>query len=293
MQGGVSGRRACSPGGHMAEEGGLGIALKSLMSAFAKVFSTAVVFGSNVLRDPFRPDGERFGYLRRWLRLNYCWINRRPSIPTRFAAALAPGLSETAIPLEVSFKDWNLTPLELFYVCALAGAVRPRRVFEFGTFDGNTTLHLARNCPEAELWTLDLPDPENHFRVGSRFAGRPEAARIHQIRADSRVHDFSEHRGRMEFILIDAGHEYDCVAADTRNALAMAAPDATILWHDYLSFEGVKRAVDETAVSHPVVHIAGTELAVLQMGAHRVVGGNGGSSNTMLNDQLAQWLPGA
>ncbi len=260
------------------------------MSAFTKILSTAARFAGNVLRDPFRPAGDRFGYLKRWARLNYCWVNRRPNIPTRTAASLIPGLNHMVIPLEISFRDWNLTPLELFYLCGIARATAPRRIFEFGTFDGCTTLHLARACPDAEIHTLDLPNPESHFQVGSRFLNTPESTRIRQIRADSRQHDFSPFHGRMELVFIDAGHDYDCVIADTRNALRMVGPDATVLWHDYLSFGGVKKAVDEIAAEHPVHHLAGTEIAILQLGRHRTSHQEKGSSNTHLNDQLGSWL---
>ncbi len=194
------------------------------------------------------------------------------------------------IPLEVSFKDWNVTPLELFYICCFARSISPRSVFEFGTFDGGTTLHLARSCPQAEVHTLDLPNPESHFRVGERFLNTAEAGRIRSIRADSRTFDFAQFKGRMELIFIDAGHDYDCVAADTKNALLMAAPNATILWHDYLSFGGVKKAVDEVARTQPVVHLMGTEIAVLQLGNHRRTSTDQGSSNGYLNDQLGNWL---
>lgn len=258
--------------------------------AASKLCSTAGRFLQNLARDPFRPSGSRFTYLQKWARLNYCWINRRPTIPSRTAAALIPGIQKMTVPLEISFQDWNITPLELFYICCMAKATSPKTIFEFGTFDGCTTLHLARFCPQAEIHTLDLPNPQSHFEVGGRFRQTPESSRIQCIRADSRQYNFKPFEGRMEFIFIDAGHDYECVASDTKNAIRMAAKDATILWHDYLSCGGVKQAVDEIAKDHPVVHLMGTEIAVLQMGGHRKGLSDPGTVNGYLNDQLGTWL---
>ncbi len=83
---------------------------------------------------------------------------------------------------------------EMMVLCAVAKRTRARAIFEFGTFDGLTTWHLAANAgPEARLWTLDLPldhpargNPEHDrsvgkihgIAVGSQFAGTPEAEQL-------------------------------------------------------------------------------------------------------------------
>src|SRR5688572_13334595 len=37
---------------------------------------------------------------------------------------------------------------------------RPKRIFEFGTFEGYSALALALNAPQAQVFTLDLPKGE-------------------------------------------------------------------------------------------------------------------------------------
>lgn len=51
--------------------------------------------------------------------------------------------------------------------------------------------------------------------------------------------------GSLDFIFIDASHDYDNVRADVLAWLPKLKPDGIIAGHDYTSYEGVKRAVDE------------------------------------------------
>ncbi len=61
------------------------------------------------------------------------------------------------IPLEIQYNYWNLNPLEIYYICCIALAKKPKRIFEIGTYNGATTLELAKICCESEIFTLDLP----------------------------------------------------------------------------------------------------------------------------------------
>jgi predicted O-methyltransferase YrrM len=170
---------------------------------------------------------------------------------------------------------------ELLVLCAVARHTGARRLFEFGTFDGLTTWHLAANAgPEARVWTFDLPLDHSarsfagHDRsvgkihgvgVGSRFAGTPEAARIEQLYGDSLHFDPGPYRGAMDFCFIDAGHGYEHVRRDTANALAMVRPGGTIFWHDYSRWwPGVQRCLDELSREQPVFRVFDTALAALR-----------------------------
>src|SRR5262249_55830760 len=92
----------------------------------------------------------------------------------------------------VTYKIWNMDPLERFCIGAIAQLLKPERIFEFGTFDGATALLLAKSVPTAEIFTLDLP-PEHyappevfgfpksrgsygtpHDEIGHEFRGTPE-----------------------------------------------------------------------------------------------------------------------
>lgn len=134
-----------------------------------------------------------------------------------------PGVDLEAVHLERGrVEPGEVTSSELLALTAAARYLAPRRIFEFGTFLGSTTLHLARACPQAEVFTLDLADTgslQTPLVKGDdiiaewatsrqnerRFRGKPEAARVRELYGDSLTFDFSPYRASMDFIFIDAG----------------------------------------------------------------------------------------
>ena len=97
-------------------------------------------------------------------------------------------------------------------------------IFEFGTFDGRTTLNIAANTsPAAKIYTIDLPREmannvthklekgEKHFvekdQSGSQYKGTEFKQKIIQLYGDSVNYDFSEYFGNMDFVFVDASHE--------------------------------------------------------------------------------------
>jgi predicted O-methyltransferase YrrM len=187
-----------------------------------------------------------------------------------------PSAKHQTVPLgDVRFRLWNMDPFEQFTLGALAGLRQPRRIFEIGTFDGSTTLLLARMVPAAQIYTLDLP-PEHTDGVndralarvdgaGSRFRDRPEAERITQLYAESRRFDFGPYRGDMDMVVVDGSHDSECVTPDTANALRMVTSDGVVVWDDYTPrWPDVIAAVDDAAARHGlvVVRLANTELAL-------------------------------
>ncbi len=208
-------------------------------------------------------------FAREWLLAGYR-LDAEGKAPVREFYKLYPETAQIVVELgDIAFCDWNMDPTERFVLGAIARLHRPRRVFEFGTFDGSATLTLARNAPDAEIATLDVPTDHPASAVakgittgiGTRFQGTPEAERITRVTGDSATFDFAPWRGVVDLVLIDAGHTYEDARADTAAALAMLSPNGAIVWDDYTpSWPGVIRAVDETRL--PVSRIAGTELAL-------------------------------
>jgi len=123
------------------------------------------------------------------------------------------------------------------YVIATARHRRVTRIFEFGTFLGRTTAHLAAANSEAHVWTLDLPLATNPWRfaefVGSYFAGTTGAERITSIRQNAYEFDPAPFRKTMDFIWVDGDHSYEGVKNDTEKAFEMVAPGGAIMWHDF------------------------------------------------------------
>lgn len=200
----------------------------------------------------------------------------RPRAETRSILDLYPQVQELVVPMgDVRFRRSNMDPMEQFVIRALVTILQPRLIVEIGTYDGTTTLALAQSAPEAEIVTLDLPpveagvatvpDEADHAaasHVGACFRGRPEASRITQVLGDSRTFDFGPWEGAADLVLVDAGHEYEFVKADTESALRLIRHGGTILWDDYdPGWPGVVRAVDETGL--PIVCFTHTDMAAL------------------------------
>jgi predicted O-methyltransferase YrrM len=183
---------------------------------------------------------------------------------------------------DLTYRVSNMDPFELYCLSAIARIRKPKTIFELGTYDGTTTLWLAKTVPDAEVFTLDLPPelrseweratlsgPEGGDGLGVRFNGTPYAAQITQLIGDSRSFDFSDYFGRMDLVLVDADHSYESARSDTENALRMVSPEGAVVWDDYDGWPGVVQAVDEAAERYGFspVRIIPTELAVYDRAA--------------------------
>lgn len=204
--------------------------------------------------------------------------------PTAHILELYPEAQGVPVPLgDVEYRIFNMDPLERFCLGVISKIKQPATVFEIGTYDGATTLLLAKTAPTAQVFTLDLPrekyitpdrygypspttdPPPSGADIGSRFRDTPEACRIVQLHGDSRRFDFSEYYGRVDLVVVDARHDYDAVCVDSENALRMAGSNGVVVWDDYdIEWPGVVRAVDETTARHGerVTRIRQTGLVV-------------------------------
>jgi predicted O-methyltransferase YrrM len=163
-------------------------------------------------------------------------------------------------------------------LCAFCKMLQPKTFFEIGTFLGETTLAIARSNPGTQVYTLDLPSPEERKSAalemtdeylferwdrGSAFKGKPESARIQVLTGDSATFDFSPYAGKIDMAFIDASHSYSYVKADTEAVLGMLSPDGVILWHDYPAYPGIYAYLNELGATdgRKIYHIHGTGLA--------------------------------
>jgi hypothetical protein len=199
-----------------------------------------------------------------WMSLREADFYRRTKIPIVSLRDLVAEIGEApsvAIPgLSVQTGDMG-SPLFYFSIGSIARAKQPKTIVEFGTYLGVGTLTLAMNTPkDTKIYTIDLPEDaereergdwkfveSSRGRVGERFHRMPEFdERIFQLRADSRTLRLIDKVQSADLILIDGGHTYDIVQADTKNALAVLASDGIILWDDYGIFweNDVVRYVD-------------------------------------------------
>lgn len=197
------------------------------------------------------------------------WHQTPGKLPIVNASQLWPR-HEPVMVSEIEQRGYNVTAYELTVLCQLARKFQPKKMFEFGTFDGRSSVNLLLNAPEAHLYTLDLPPdvrtlPEE-AKVGERLQ-RPEfEGRYTQLFGDTRYFDYSAYRGQMDLIFIDAGHVYELVKNDTARALEVVKPGGVIVWHDFGQIPGVTQAVEELYASGKapgeMVRVRQTSLAV-------------------------------
>jgi len=193
----------------------------------------------------------------------------------------------------------GLTLLETALLVSLARLIDARRIFEFGTYLGATTLAFAGNTPDdTEITTVDLPRAEadvpvailndEHLRdgtvnddylrasvarQGALYLDRADPRvrrKVRQLQLDSRALAVEPMglAGQFDLIFIDGGHDYAIVKSDTAKALEMAGRDALIVWHDYGSqiHSDVSTYVNEFSHEHDVVHVQNTMLAIHCLG---------------------------
>lgn len=202
-------------------------------------------------------------------------------------AAIAPAqfipACVAAAPEGIEPREGNMPPPDIMLICRMVAHLRPRTVFEFGTFLGATTYNIARYAPDdAVVYTLDLPPsaPETALplnrgerlyvdkpEVGAIYRQTPEARKIVQLIGDSGLYDFSRFAGLMDFILIDASHAYENCMSDSLRALTMRSSKGVIAWHDYSVWPGVTAVLDDLQRSSErfaaLRHVQGTGVAVL------------------------------
>jgi predicted O-methyltransferase YrrM len=167
--------------------------------------------------------------------------------PHKLFNLLPGGIEDRLATVKIPFRTENYL-LETFLLLAAAKLVNAKRVFEFGTFKGATTLNLALNLPGAEIFTFDLAPclagsvkqdyyhaaiSRQHFEQQTMEFDRVQhGAQIHRIEDESLRFDSSPYHGSMDLVFVDGGHDRATLDADTRNAFLMA-PHGCVAWHDY------------------------------------------------------------
>jgi Methyltransferase domain len=175
--------------------------------------------------------------------------------------------------------EGQLTTIETMCLMAIAHHVKPRVVFEFGTFLGRTAADLALNTGlGAKIYTLDRltagGDGEDaHLAELALENGNPfieglqpeHRNKITRLIGDSREFDTHAHglRGHVDLCFIDGGHDYETAFSDTEKAMEMRSVHGVIVWHDYGNPKcpDITGVVGRFAENESVYHIGDTFLA--------------------------------
>ena len=173
----------------------------------------------------------------------------------------------------------DLKLLETFLLIAACRITMARRVFEFGTFLGSTTLNLAMALPaDGRVYTFDLDVSSaagvqqhpadarltsQHLGTSSLdFVGTVAEKKITTLTGNSLFADFSEYQSSIDLIFIDGGHDFATITADTENAFRMVRPGGCIAWHDFgnPTYPDVAVYLNELSLRRKLVFVEDTML---------------------------------
>jgi len=171
----------------------------------------------------------------------------------------------------------GMPPQDLYALLRVVKWIKPRKIFEIGTFKGITTTHLALNS-EAEVYTLDVPREmaanlsgyspgdlellQPREAIGETYRPFNKNGQIQQLFGDSRLFDYQPYLGSMDLVLVDGCHIYDGVLSDSQKAFDLLGERGAVMWHDFANLRAVTRAVRTLGRKWPIYHIEGTFLAL-------------------------------
>jgi hypothetical protein len=178
----------------------------------------------------------------------------------------------------------NISMMESIAIAYMVSTLKPRRIFEIGTFDGFSTFHLAMNSPDdSEIYTLNLPvygEIQKHSlldyyddylthavlsdrEIGAFYKNCSESKKVRQLFGNSLMFNYDDYKGKIDLCFIDGGHSFQCVAEDTENALKMLSDKGVIIWHDFnIQHRDVYDFLMKFSLKHKILWIKDTRLAI-------------------------------
>jgi predicted O-methyltransferase YrrM len=210
---------------------------------------------------------------------HYDYWKSMSNIRTLQLAQIFPGIDQVSVELGAIDPDTaHPNKVDMLYVVAISRFMKAKRLFEFGTYLGRTTAHLALGPDVEEVNTLDI-SPATDFESmklgtavsavlrrglqGHFYKQCSAANKVNQLHGDSRTFDYSPYEKSMDFIFVDAGHTYEFVKNDTQKALTLGAPGRVIVWHDYAAkARQLVKFFHEFSLEMCLFHVKDTSLLV-------------------------------
>ena len=190
--------------------------------------------------------------------------------------------AEIALPLCLD-TDGSTSMSELCILALVTKLLKPKTVFEFGTYKGRTTSMFILNVENgASVISLDLPtegrlsDAQRREYIdtdATLVAHRRPAQFVYQLHLETRCRllacssldfDPAPYAGSVELGFIDAAHALPFVRNDTQKMATMVAPGGLVFWHDYGGkgrFYPLAEYLEELSERVPIYRITGTSLA--------------------------------
>ncbi len=174
--------------------------------------------------------------------------------------------------------------METHFLATIVDGYAPKTIFEIGTYNGFTTLHMAVNSPsDCKIYTLDLPPGYDlaqakgnsyddmlvmqlsQANIAKRFyKNHPLCNKIVELFGDSSTFDFSPYYGKIDLVFIDGNHSHEFVKKDSENAFKMVSENGLIVWHDfdYIIHKEVFNYLRDLSKQHTIYSVPNTRFAV-------------------------------
>ena len=160
---------------------------------------------------------------------------------------IRPPAADLSITLPAAHSGGGMSFSEMVVLARATKVLKPRGIFEIGTFNGLTTAIFILNSEEStRIYTLDLPEgsttnckyiPSDKSLVANRKLGSVlrglRLNRYSQIQCDSLQFDPSAYYDSMDLCLVDGAHDLVHVENDTKKVAEMLTSDGIVFWHDY------------------------------------------------------------
>jgi hypothetical protein len=160
----------------------------------------------------------------------------------------------------------SVSPHELMILNSVVRFLQPKRVVEFGTAEGRTTLNIALHLPEdGEVVTLDFAPIPGQNEVGYFYWDQPLKAKINQVYSGVDAWNSEPYRSSAQIVFCDACDQPEGLAAEAAQAFAVVQPGGVIFRHDYGSAEGPTQFWNDLSAELPVRHLEGTTLLCLRV----------------------------
>lgn len=129
-------------------------------------------------------------------------------------------------------------------IMAIAATLQPRTVLELGTAYGNLTANLCRQCPEAQVYTVNAPTETQTGNLVSLGLEPDEIGRVYrahgfqdrvvQILANTLDLDLTSYLDTesVDLAIIDACHDTGYVMSDFHKVSPLLRPGGVVLLHD-------------------------------------------------------------
>jgi hypothetical protein len=168
-------------------------------------------------------------------------------------------------------RGLSTSPHELMMLAHVVSFLKPKRVVEFGTAEGRTTLNIALHLPpDGEVVTLDFPPIPGQNEVGFFYWDQPVKSKIKQIFSGVDTWDSTPYRATAQIVFCDACDQPEGLAAETAQAFAVVQPGGVIFRHDYGTAEGPTLFWNDLSKELPVRHLEGTALLCLRVDSPEV-----------------------